>query len=62
MLKPVGVATFIASTDAARETDGAYARRSAVITELFMIELHPERKFFRYDAVLTDADGTKVWE
>jgi hypothetical protein len=62
MLKPVGVASFIASTDAARATDGVYARRNSAITELFMIELHPERKFFKYDNILTDLDGTKVWE
>jgi hypothetical protein len=62
MLKPVGVGSFIASTDSAKLTDGAYARRNAILSELFLIELHPERKWFRYDNILSDIDGTKTWE
>jgi hypothetical protein len=62
MLKPEGAQSFVQYTDASRQSSGAYAKLDAVINELFMIELHPERLSYRYERIEQDVDGTKLWE
>jgi hypothetical protein len=62
MLKPTGAQSFIQYTDASKQSSGAYAMKDSLISELYLIELHPERISFKYDKISTDIDGTKLWE
>jgi hypothetical protein len=62
MLKPEGAQSFIQFTDASKQSSGSYAKQDAIIHELFLIELHPERITYRYDSIFPDEDGTKLWE
>lgn len=62
MLKPEGAQSFIQFTDASIQSSGVYAKQDAVVSELYLIELHPERLAYRYECVHPDVDGTKLWE
>jgi hypothetical protein len=62
MLKPEGTQSFIQYTDASIQSSGAYAKQDALLSELYMIELHPERISYNYECIFPDLDGTKLWE
>ncbi len=60
LLKSDYMASFTrAFTD---NTKNIYAPHDAILSSLYLIELHPERVGFDYDEVLEDKDGTKRQE